>query len=337
MNTLRSMTPRQRLLSAVHNAPVDRTPVGSVTSVANLEQMEMTGAYFPDVHLSGPLMARLAAGAHTILGYDVIMPVFSVTVEAAALGAEIDWGERETMPACLNAPWEDPAQVRIPSDLLDREPTRAVLEAIRLLRAEYGGRVAIAGKVMGPWTLAYHMHGVQAFLLETLTDPGRVRAFLQALEPVTVQFGRAQLQAGADLLCVADHATGDLISPRMYREFLLPHHREITRQLRCPTVLHICGNTLDRMDDIAGSGFDCFHFESRVDARAAVARVAGRISLMGNVNNPEVLLHGTPEQVAAQARYARDAGVRIVGPECAVPLATPTANLRAIAEAVAEP
>jgi len=190
MNTLRSMTPRERFLSAVHNGPVDRTAVGSVTSVANLEQMEMTGAYFPDVHLSGPLMARLAAGAHTILGYDVIMPVFSVTVEAAALGAEIDWGERETMPACLNAPWEDPAQVRIPSDLLDREPTRAVLEAIRLLRAEYGGRVAIAGKVMGPWTLAYHMHGVQAFLLETLTDPGRVRAFLKALEPVTVQFGR---------------------------------------------------------------------------------------------------------------------------------------------------
>jgi MtaA/CmuA family methyltransferase len=335
VSTLPSMTPRARFLAGVLNRPVDRTPVGVVTSVANVEQMEITGAYFPDVHLDGVKMAVLAAGAHTILGYDAIMPYFSVAAEAAALGCEVDWGDRENMPAVRTSPCEDPRQVVIPPDLLEQPPLRAVLDALRILRAQYGDRVAIIGKVMGPWTLAYHLHGVQQFLLETLTDPGRVRGFMDALKEVTILFGRAQIAAGADVLCVADHATGDLISARMYREFLLPTHREITARLGCPTVLHICGNTLDRMDDICTSGFDCFHFESRVDARAAVQRVANRIALMGNVNNPEVLLNGTPEQAAAQARYARDAGVRIIGPECAVPLITPTANLTAIETAVA--
>ena len=58
------------------------------------------------------------------------------------------------------------------------------------------------------------------------------------------------------------------------------------------------------------------------------------MSLMGNVNNPEALLHGTPEEVAAQARYAIKAGVNVIGPECAIPLRTPLENLRAITEAV---
>jgi len=330
------MSPRRRFLAGLLDGHVDRTPVASATSVANLDQMARTGAAFPDVHLQGPLMARLAAGAHTILGYDAIMPYFSVCAEAAALGAEVDWGSRDDMPAVVAPPWEAPAQVTIPAGFLDRAPVRAVLEALRILRAEHGEHVALIGKVMGPWTLAYHLHGVQPFLLETLTDPARVRAFLEALAPVTLAFGRAQIAAGADVLCIADHATGDLISARMYREFLLPYHRRITTALGCPTVLHICGNTLDRLGDIATAGFDGFHFESRVDARAAVERVAGRISLMGNVNNAEGLLTGTPEAVAAQARYAQEAGVRIVGPECAIPLATPTENLLAIREAVTQ-
>jgi [methyl-Co(III) methanol-specific corrinoid protein]:coenzyme M methyltransferase len=95
-------------------------------------------------------------------------------------------------------------------------------------------------------------------------------------------------------------------------------------------VLHICGDTLDRLEYISESGFDCFHMDSKVDAREAMKIVQGRMSIMGNLNNPEVLLHGTPDQVAEQARYAREAGIQILGPECAIPLVTPTENLKEI-------
>ena len=217
-------------------------------------------------------------------------------------------------------------------DFLERPPIRTVLEALQLLRHRYGHQVALVGKVMGPWTLAYHMHGVQEFLIETLLEPNTVRRFLDRLKQVTLLFGRAQIEAGADALCVADHATGDLVSPRMYRDFLLPVHQELTQALGCPTVLHICGNTTDRLDYICRAGFDAFHFDSKVDAATACRIVAGRISLIGNVNNADTLLLGTPEQVHAEAAAAIRAGVNIVGPECAVPLATSNRNLIAIAE-----
>ncbi|MBN1582953.1 MAG: MtaA/CmuA family methyltransferase [Anaerolineae bacterium] len=331
MSTAYEMTPKRRFLSGMLGGRVDRPPVGSATSVANVEQMEITGAFFPDVHVDGLKMARLAAAAHDVLGYDAIMPYFSVQAEAAALGCHVDWGDVENMPVETTHPWSDPEQVVIPDDFLSQPSIKAVLDAIAILRHTHGHRVAIVGKVMGPWTLSYHLHGVQDFLAETILDPARVRSFLDKLQEVTVLFGLAQIRAGADALCLADHATGDLVGPWTYRDFLLPYHRKLTQRLGCPTILHICGDTLDRLDGICTAGFDGFHFDSKVDARAAVRRVDGRISLIGNVNNPEILLRGTPDQVAERTRYALAAGVQVVGPECAIPLRTPLENLTAIA------
>jgi len=42
------------------------------------------------------------------------------------------------------------------------------------------------------------------------------------------------------------------------------------------------------------------------------------------------------EDVHGQARYAVEAGVNIIAPECAVPLSTPIENLKAIVSAAHE-
>lgn len=336
MRTVYPMTPRRRLLSGIFGGRTDRPPVGTITSVATVEQMATSGAFFPDVHMDAEKTARLAACAYEDLGYDVIVSYFSIVPEAAALGCEIDWGTVDTMPSVRSHPWSDPDEVRIPADFLDQQSIRVVLDAIRILRKKYGHQVAIVGKALGPWTLAYHVHGLQRFLIATIDEPDKVRAFLDRLKEVTVLFAIAQIQAGADLICLGDHATGDLVGPWVYRDYLVSIHKELTQRLGCPTVLHLCGNTLDRIEYICEEGFDCFHFDSKVDARAAVEKVAGRISLMGNINNVEVLQNGTPAQVAEHTRYVMEAGVQVIGPECAVPLRTPNENLKMIANAVRE-
>ena len=106
--------------------------------------------------------------------------------------------------------------------------------------------MGIIGKVMGPWTLSYHLAGVQDFLLWTLTDPDKVLGLLDRLKEVSIAFARAQLQAGADAVVIADHATGDLVSPKTYRDFPFPVHREINHRIGGPTILHLCGNCSDR-------------------------------------------------------------------------------------------
>jgi [methyl-Co(III) methanol-specific corrinoid protein]:coenzyme M methyltransferase len=70
--------------------------------------------------------------------------------------------------------------------------------------------------------------------------------------------------------------------------------------------------------------------------KLAVEKIGHLVSLVGNVNNPEVLYQGTPEDVYKQVRYGVEAGINIIGPECAIPLATPIENLKAIVDAAKE-
>lgn len=331
-----TMSPKRRFLSALFGGRLDRASAANPTSIATVELMEATGASFPNAHLDPEKMADLAAGGHEILGYDTIAPVFSVQQEAAALGCEMDWGDPLNMPVNTSSPFSDPAEFHMPPDFLERPSIRVVLDALRLLRQRYGSGAAIVGKVMGPWTLSYHLYGLQPFLEDTILSPRRVHGFLQAFKEVTIRFGRAQMEAGADLLVLADHATGDLVSPACYRDFLLPVHREITAALGAPTILHICGNTANRLEYIASAGFDAFHFDSKVDPATALRLVDGKMTLIGNVNNPGTLLLGDPDEVRREVRSILSAGIRIVGPECAVPLSTPNANLAAIPRAVGE-
>jgi [methyl-Co(III) methanol-specific corrinoid protein]:coenzyme M methyltransferase len=299
--------------------------------------MDACGVSFPQAHLDAGAMAELALAGHEIVGFDTVMPEFSVDQEAAALGCEVDWGDRETMPDCKNFPYEDFSDVKIPQDLLEKPSTRVVLDALTILRRNVGGRVAIVGKVMGPWTLAYHMAGTQNLLLQVgLGEKVKVQRMLRQLMPVTVEFARAQFQAGADAVVLADHATGSLVSAEHYKEYLLPLHQELTALIEGPLILHVCGNCADRLELFADAGFDAYHFEWQVDAKVAVRKVGGRMSLAGCVNNPQALYQGTPSDVFEQACYAIEAGVNIIGPECAIPLSTPLENLKAIVEAVRE-
>ena len=332
------MTSRERVLAALRREPVDRTPVVNPTSVATVELMDLVDAPFPAANREPELMARLAATGHTELGFDSIMPVFSIIQESSALGCKIQWEQKDNWPTVKMAEpiYETPDDIRIPDDLLDHPDTRCVIEAIKILRHQFGDEVAIIGKTMGPWSLGYHCFGVERFLLMSLDDEAMTKDCLERLKKVTIEFGLAQIEAGADALTLPDHATGDLVSGEYYHRYLQDLHVEFAERLPVPLILHICGRTVDRMGYIAETGMAAFHYDSKNDPAESMAVVDGRISLVGNVNNPQTLFSKGPEEVRAEVRENLDAGVQMVGPECAIPLQTSIENLRAIPSAVVE-
>ena len=334
-NAFMSQTSRQRFLAALSRKPVDRPPVASPTSIVTLELQQRAGVFFPEAHRDPAAMAKLALAGHAICGYDVVFPVFGAgTHEAAALGVPVDWRDRNSLPTVTAPIWKHPDEIAIPADFLERPTIRTVVEAIRLLRAELGDRVGIIGKIYGPWSLAYHTFGLQPFLKATIRDPSYVEAILSRLRPAAVLFGRAQIEAGADALTLGDHITANLIRPDAYPRFLLEHHRQMARDLPVPLIFHCCGRTLDRIAYFNESGMAAFHFDSANDAREMRAKAS--MVLIGNVNNMRTLLAGGPEDVRREVFYALDAGIEIIGPECAVPVEAKLENIVAVRRAVDE-
>ena len=332
------MTGRERILAAFRGEPVDRPAVCNPTSVATVELMDLVDAPFPQANRDGELMARLAATSYTELGFDTIMPVFTIIQDSSALGCKIQWEQKDNWPTVkMSEPiWETADDIVIPPDFLTHPDTACVLDAIRRLKAEYGDEAAVVGKTMGPWSLAYHCFGVERFLLLSLDDPDATKLILDRLKEATVAFGVAQIEAGADALTLPDHATGDLVSGDYYRRYLRDLHLELVGRIPIPLILHICGKTIDRMSYIAETGFAAFHYDSKNDPAESMGVVGDRIALVGNVNNPETLFARGPEEVQAEVRKNLDAGIKLVGPECAIPLQTPLENLKAIPAAIAD-
>ena len=326
------MRPRDVFLAGLRRHATPRVATGSATSIVTADLMDRIGVSFPDAHLDAERMARLAAAGYVELGFDNVMPLFSVWHESAAIGCRVDWGDRNRMPAGrpVHSSIEEP--IRVSKDFLKQPGCAVPLEALRLLKKEIGDDVAIVGKVFGPWTLGYHVFGVQEFLISTILNPDRVKCVMRDLVEVSVAFANAQIDSGADGLTLADHCTRDLCSPETYRDFLAEIHQELHERIPCPLILHICGDTSDRLQYIRETGLECFHFDSKVPA-AQARRLAGEtLALMGGTSNIDIVRNGTREMVVEDVEEKVRTGVDIIGPECAVPLDAPYENLKVIAD-----
>jgi methylthiol:coenzyme M methyltransferase len=336
--TVPTMTSRQRVLAALRGEPVDRTPLVNPTSLATVELMDLVDSPFPAANREPELMARLAATGHTELGFDTIMPVFSIIQESSALGCKLQWEQKDNWPTVRMAEpiYHSPDDIHVPDDWMEHPDAQCVLEAIKLLREQFGDEVAIVGKTMGPWSLAYHTFGVEPFLLMSLDSEEKTKQVLDRLKRVTIEYGIAQAEAGADAVTLPDHATGDLVSGEYYKRYLQEMHAEFAEQIPIPIILHICGRTVDRMGYIADTGMAAFHYDSKNAPAESMEAVDGKIRLVGNVNNPDTLYSKGADRVREEVRANLEAGVQMVGPECAIPLQTPIESLRAIREAVLE-
>ena len=142
----------------------------------------------------------------------------------------------------------------------------------------------------------------------------------------------AAIEAGADALCLGDHATRDLCSLEAYRDFLQAVHEELNERIPCPLILHICGDTADRLPYIRETGIDCFHYDSKVPDSTARRLAGSRLALMGGTSNIDVIRNGGEAEVVRDVAAKLSQRIDILGPECAVPLDAPYRNMQVLAE-----
>ena len=112
------------------------------------------------------------------------------------------------------------------------------------------------------------------------------------------------------LVLADDYAdkNGPLMSPRHFREFILPGlQRAVDNGHRAwaYVVKHSDGNILPLMDMIVGTGIDAINPiepAAGMDIGVVKQRYGDRIALVGNIDCGELLSHGSVEQVQRVTR-----------------------------------
>lgn len=286
-------------------------------------------------------MAKLAAAAYTVLGFDAVRVPYCQTIESEALGASVKYAGREGVPRIDVHPFHVGDSPPLPADFLSRGRIPVLLEAVRILKREVGDEVAVMGNVVGPFSIVANLIGITDALKASFKRPDELRPLLELAEQAGTALAHALVEAGADVIVVEDMmASIDVISPPIYQNLAQPYERQqLARFPAIPTIMHICGKVNPIGTLIAETGVTAISVEPSVDAPALVADLAtfGRpIPLIGGVDAVVTLFTGTPEDVKADVRKALADGYALIAPGCSVPPAAGTEHLRAMVEAAAE-
>jgi len=334
---LRKLTPKRRVLSALLGGKVEKIPVTSVAGCAGtvcVDMQKAVGIFFPEAHKDPEKMAKLAIASCELTGLECVRVPFDFVVEPEALGCEIKWYDKpESVPAVMGHPFEKPEDLRMPENFLERARIPIVLEAIRIIRGEVGDFLPISSLALGPLSIAGELAGIEKLMIWIIRKPDYVKEFVNFATDIVIEYAKAQYRAGSDIVQVADPmASGDLISPEMFREFVKPALVKIADSLGGIRVLHICGRTESIVSDMAETGFDGLSVAEEADI-ASIKPLVGHAKILGNVSSKKILVFDSPDDVKAEARRALEAGVDLLEPGCGISPITPLENIKAMVEA----
>lgn len=333
------MTPKKRLAQALQGKAVDRPPCicpGGMMNMIVESVMDRTKSPWPEAHSDSRLMADLAAGVYEGGGFENYGVPFCMTVEAESMGAPVSLGSRTHEPRVTDYPIDAVSRWRELKEI-DVKAGRAkvVIEAIRHL-GEKNPEVPIIANLTGPISLATSLMEPVLFFKALHKQPEEAHELLEHVTKNLIAFGRAQLEAGAQLLTISDPSgTGEILGPKMFARFALPYLNAIVRELgdfaEAGTIIHICGRLKGIYRELNLLGCDAISFDAITDVRQVAEHVTGKV-LMGNVST-FALENSGPEKVTALCKSCLAHGVGILAPACGIGPRTPFENIKAMVHA----
>ncbi len=277
-------------------------------------------------------LARVLHAAWQRYRYDMVMVFADTVVEAEAMGAVVEFQENDN--AFLVEPPDDAGLQSADPECDGRLPM--MLAATRMLKELLGDRVPLVTSIKGTFTLASFLAGMERFLGAVLDEPGTVRRYLDLAHANQTRYIAAIVRAGGIPFIGDPVASGSLISPQVFRDLALPYLARLVDEIHahgCWAGLHICGDAMDIITDMAATGADVLSVDD-IDLAEARRRLGPEVILMGNVST-QLVQGGTPGEVGEAARQClADAGPRfILSTACDVPAGSPPENVQAIVDA----
>lgn len=271
----------------------------------------------------------------------VCSDAFRITAD---LGGEIGYPEDQTPYAKtpLLKTERDFRALKRPDPMKPGSRMRGRVDAVEMLARNVGGRALVTGWVEMPFAEVCDWFGVENTMLMLFDEPELVYEALSFAAELEIDFAKAQIDAGADLIGCGD-AAASLISGKFFREFALPYEQKVTQAIGeygAYSKLHICGNTTQSLPLMAQSGASLVNIDSLVDFGYArqVFGEAG-VPFKGNADPVRDLLNATPERAAEKGRelirLARGAAF-MLSAGCEIPAAVKDEVYFAFADSVRE-
>jgi MtaA/CmuA family methyltransferase len=332
------MNGKDRCLAVIQGDSPDRTPVFPLLMSFAARHL---GVPYRSFASNGRVLAEAQLKAAEDFGLDAI------TVCSDAFRVSVDLGGEpvfpEESPPHLARPLvgvvADINHLRRPDPIAPGSRMADRVSAAAELSRAAGEDLLVLGWVDMPFAEACSACGVSEFMMLLYDAPSSAHRLLDFLTEVVVDFALAQLAAGVPMIGAGD-AAASLVSPSLYREFVLPYERRVVEAIHSAgglVKLHICGKTAHLIPDMISSGADLFNVDHLVPFEDALLAygAAGR-AFKGNLDPVADFLQSNEESCGRKARdlVSCAKGARyMLSAGCEIPSGVPDEVFRAFCNA----
>jgi uroporphyrinogen decarboxylase len=288
------------------------------------------------------LAAEVTVTAAERLGVDAAIIFADILLIIEPMGLQLEFSKGEG--PVIHNPVRASTDVKRLREVEDVATLAFVFEAIRETRSALRGDLPLIGFAGAPFTLAsYIVEGgasknyVHAKSL-MYNDSGAWHAMMSLISRGLIKYLNAQIEAGAQAVQLFDSWVGAL-GPDDYREYVLPHTRDVIRGVTPGTpVIHFGTGTSALLELMREAGGDVIGLDWRVRLDEGWQRVGHDVAVMGNLD--PVSLFANVKHVRAEAkRILAQAGARpghIFNLGHGILPETPVENVIALVDAVHE-
>jgi uroporphyrinogen decarboxylase len=290
------------LLRAARGEETERTPVWLMRQagriLAEYREVRKKAGSFVNLVKSPEMAAEVTIQPVDILGVDAAIIFSDILVVPDAMGLPYEVVEN-VGPVFKNtiSHEEDLKKLR---KVDPEEHMGYVLDAIKLTKKELNGRVPLIGFAGAPWTIFTYMiegKGSKTFSRARGLLYSHPRFSMQLLDDITnatIDYLRAQINAGADLVQVFDSWAG-ILPPEHYHEFALPCLKRICESIDQVPITVFAKGANYSLKELAELDCQTLGLDWQLDPESVREQVGNTITLQGNLD--PCALYGSYEDI----------------------------------------
>lgn len=230
-------------------------------------------------------------------------------------------------------------------DFVNSDLYKNAIAGAKAFKAE-NPKAKLSAACNGPITFAGTIRPIDLILRDMRKDPDNVHMLMDWVTDTILDYVRLYYKeiGEGDLEFMEPIATTDLISPKQFREFVLPYLKRMvdeTRKVGNGVNCHICGRTKGIWEDLGTLDLKSFSVDNIEDMGELKETLGGKLIISGNIPPVDVLRYGTIDEViesvkSTLAKASDSPKGFILDAGCMITPGTPRENLWALIYAVRE-
>ncbi|MGD1975155.1 MAG: uroporphyrinogen decarboxylase family protein [Desulfobacterales bacterium] len=304
------MTPLERVGTVLQGGIPDRVPAAPLICGA---ARRVYGVTYEEWAQDGELMAKSMVQAQELIGFDGILGLVDLSVEAADLGQKMVYPVEDTP----HPDYDDPC-IKTPDDYLKIEridPTKSprmkeMLTYMDIICNEKAATVPIMGFVYGPLGILSMMRGAENVFRDCYKNKEAVIKAEEVITEVLVDYIKAMCKTGVHAIVLDTlFASQTIMRKEMWREIEGPHTKVLADTIRecgAMVMVHNCGNgiyfdvQIEMMDPVAISF--AYPPDDCKDMKEAKEKWGKKVCLCGYASPAQYAFLGSPEEMKAECK-----------------------------------